>query len=229
MSEPTPRRVGAFVPARNGTSTGATPTGPVPDPVAASIAATHARRLAVAVDLWRKRVPARYRAATWESLCDADPPHDTAVLANLDGFCREPKDFLMFLGPVGTGKTHAACAVTDRLVRERGWTAKFLLATELFDELRFDSADRQASKRESIDVQILVIDDLFAASRGLTEWEEKQIDAILSRRWMDERSTIITTNLAPGSVRTVLGDRLHDRLRDGLAVVIKGDSRRGRG
>lgn len=187
----------------------------------------HERNLRRAVNVWSQQVPVRYRQADWESLLCAEPAHDPDTIADLDAFCRDPGPFLTLMGSVGPGKTYAAVAVADRLVRERCWISSFMITSELLDELRPPNTEWRDVKRHAVSCHLLVLDDLVAGGGGLTEWEEKQIDGILAKRWNEMRPTIITTNLNPDGLLGSVGKRSYDRIKDGVTVAITGESRRG--
>lgn len=212
----------------NGSGTTSDGTGEF-DKHAAAERLARGRRRKAAVEQWMASVPRRYTTAVWDNVLNAEPPYPADVLTDLDDYCHRTDlpPFLLLLGDVGTGKSYCAVAVANRLAVERGLTVRFVLASELLDELRFDNREWLAYKRGVIDADVLILDDILASNKVLTEWEEKQIDAILSRRWMEERATIITTNQGADGLRNALGDRLYDRIRDGVAVAFPGKSRRG--
>ncbi len=88
-------------------------------------------------------------------------------------------------GDVGTGKTHLACAIANRLFSEN-IPAKFINITSMLSELR---ENFNASKY--IKVPVLIIDDI-GKEKG-TEWVLEQIYCIVNQRYEDVKPTIFTT------------------------------------
>jgi DNA replication protein DnaC len=171
---------------------------------------------------WARAIPSRFVWAQLEDLTDHDPDTRTA-LADWSG---EPRGRnLVLLGPVGTGKTHAAVAAV-RALHDRGDEVVFLPVVELLDQLRPGGPEHALSEYAHADV--LVLDDLGAERP--TEWTGERLYALINRRWLEERPTVATTNLDPDPLRTALGERVFSRLVGNDAVVLRlaGKDRRRR-
>jgi DNA replication protein DnaC len=121
---------------------------------------------------------------------------------------------LLFIGGVGSGKTHVAVAVL-RAVIGRGFTGRYTNVVDLLDDLRaaFEPNAPQ-SGQEIIDdlvrVDLLVLDDLGAESP--TGWVHDRLYQIINRRYEENRPTIVTTNLALDELEKQVGPRITSRL-----------------
>jgi hypothetical protein len=130
---------------------------------------------------------------------------------------------LVILGPVGTGKSHLACAAI-RAASDEGATIAFKPIDEMLEELRPNGPERALDALTGVD--LLVIDDV--GGERATEWTAERLYAVVNRRWLDERPTIITSNLDRAALETHLGARTFSRLvgDKAIAVVLSGQDRR---
>ncbi len=164
---------------------------------------------------------------------------------------------LLFMGNIGTGKTHLAVAALKELVGTKGVRGLYVNAVELVQELQM-SFDGGGSSREEIlgpvtETELVVLDELGAGR--LTEWVQDLLYYLINSRYMNKRITIVTTNYldasrapehGPGSDATVaagrprslaydetLSDRISARLRSRLyemadVIDLRGDDYRTR-
>jgi DNA replication protein DnaC len=134
---------------------------------------------------------------------------------------------LLFLGPVGTGKTYAAYGAIQALVQsgarcrwecitEAGFVAKLRPRPRIDSEEEFERYSK---------VAVLVIDDMGASKD--TEWAAEQNYRLLDHRYAWNKPTIITSNLLPRELEPTLGERVASRLRAMTTTVsFKGADRR---
>jgi len=164
---------------------------------------------------WREarweQIPNRFRWAKIEDLAEAWRG-DVEAWATTEG----PAPNLVLYGPTGTGKTHAAVAAA-RLRFDAGDEVQFWPVVELLDGLR-PGGDLEVWDRAVTDADTLILDDL-GASRA-TDWTDERLYALINRRWLDERPTIVTTNLAPEDLMTAVGERIASRVLGCGAVVL---------
>lgn len=164
---------------------------------------------------WREarwnQIPNRFR---WARIGDLDPQwrSDVAGWASGDG----PRPNLVLFGPTGTGKSHAAVAAA-RLRFDLGDEVAFWPVVELLDGLR-PGSDLDIWDRVVYDTDCLVLDDL-GASRA-TEWTDERLYALVNRRWLDERPTVVTTNLDPDALAPAIGERMFSRIVGSGALVL---------
>lgn len=178
----------------------------------------HVTAAAVRRRLWEMNRPARFADADLGSL--APYQHHFA----LTQFVRERDDVLTLVlwGPAGTGKTHAAYALGNRLVAD-GARAACWSSTALNDAFRPGNDPTAYVTAQTCD--LLLLDDL--GRERMTEWTLERLQLVLDERWANRRRTIITTNLDGGAFQARYGDPIVDRLRDSCwRLKIDGPSRR---
>jgi DNA replication protein DnaC len=153
---------------------------------------------------------------------------------------------LLYMGSVGTGKTHLAVATLKELIVTKGTQGLYVNFLDLVQQLQMSFDGGGASREEILgpvtDAELLVLDELGAGR--LTEWVRDLLYYVINSRYMATRVTIFTTNYldAPqliqgaargsdgsGDYRPVqqqsmagerwqesLGDRISERLRSRL-------------
>jgi DNA replication protein DnaC len=147
------------------------------------------------------------------------------------GFIERQED-VVFLGPVGVGKTFLACALGHAACRA-GYEVLFLRADHLLQHLHQARADHSTEKvfRRLLAPDVLIIDD-FGLRRLDTQQSSDLYEVILERH--RRASTIVTTNRTidewiPLFDDPILAQSAIDRLaHNAYQVVIEGDSYRKR-
>ena len=148
---------------------------------------------------------------------------------------------LWLVGPPGTGKTHLGSAMVNYVIREKKQWAAIHSAREIVRMLRATWGNRDKSRgwdnrptteEELIDhlgcLQLLVLDEV-GVSYG-SDSETVQLFDVLDLRYRKELPTVLLSNLPVGELKTALGDRAYDRLREGAVLVpCKWESRRASG
>jgi DNA replication protein DnaC len=190
-------------------------------------------------------IPERYEHCTLADFAtDFSGAHRSLAAARLAAgrFVEEyplERTGLLFVGPIGTGKTHLAVGIVQELVRSKGVHCLFRDYRELLKEIQNSyNPSVQTTELEILgpvfEAEVLVLDELGAIKP--TEWVWDTVSHILNSRYNDKKTTIITTNfpdLPPGEVRTgrsssaaeaarqavrneTLGDRITERMRSRL-------------
>ena len=147
------------------------------------------------------------------------------------GFVERHQD-VIFLGPVGVGKTFLACALGHAACRA-GREVRFLRADHLLQRLHQSRADHSTEKvlRGLLAPDVLIIDD-FGLRRLDAEQSSDLYEVILERH--RRASTIVTSNRTidewiPLFDDPFLAQSAIDRLaHNAYQVVIEGDSYRKR-
>lgn len=172
-------------------------------------------------EAWIRVCPGGYRHAEFATL---DYPPE--ILRPLVGWLERARagagENLVFIGPVGTGKTYLGLAVAREL-HFADHSCRFEPATELLEALKpgGDGGDMARFAR----VDVLVIDDL--GTEWPTEWTACQLNRLLNLRSLERRPAVVTTNLQPPQLGELYGARFRSRLGDGAVVLsIGGNDRR---
>jgi DNA replication protein DnaC len=139
-------------------------------------------------------------------------------------------DSLLILGPVGRGKTFQAYGALRAVLGALpglGWVAASF--ADFTASLRpRQGVDTEAEMERYRSAGVLLLDDIGAAKGS--EWVEEVAYRLIDHRYNLMLPTIYATNLLPGTLRDVLGDRIASRLAETCRrVVLDGpDLRRGR-
>ena len=103
---------------------------------------------------------------------------------------------LLFMGSVGTGKTHLAVAALKELIATKGTHGLYVNAVQLVQELQMSFDGGGASREEILgpvtETEILVFDEIGAGR--LTDWVRDLLYYVINARYMTRRVTIFTTN-----------------------------------
>ena len=153
-------------------------------------------------------IPAQFSSATLEYF---DITHHTQEEArtNSQKFVDSypfKKRGLMFMGPVGIGKTHLAVGIIKKLTLEKGFPCKFVDFFQILSSIKEGYTEKKSEKEiiePYVKVPLLVIDELGKGRNN--EWEANILDQIISSRYSNtnELTTIITTNFTTRSESTL--------------------------
>lgn len=142
-------------------------------------------------------------------------------------FCREyARDFsmdadsLLMLGRTGLGKTHLSLAIAWE-VTDRGFGVVYTPVQQLIDKLEVNKFSYEAEQKERYtqDIQavttcdLLVLDDL--GTEMTTSFTLSALYNIVNTRLVEQRPTIINTNLEPQQLEKVYSQRMISRLMFG--------------
>ena len=135
-------------------------------------------------------------------------------------------------GPVGTGKTHTACALCMAALDDGIRLPKFRTMTGLFDELRsYDPRDPSDYRYAVLcGTGFLALDDM--GKEKMTDWKMEQLFSIIDRRYSHELPTVITSNLSLPQLAQSMGNDINgqaivSRVQEMCKVVeYKGSDRR---
>src|SRR5216683_945635 len=190
------------------------------------------------------RIPARYQHCTLQGYDAGDS--DSKWVAKIEAD-RVINDFLisdgrglLFVGPVGVGKTHLAVALLQELIQRyqvRGLFYQFgALLRRIQDSYNPVSKNSELAVLEPVfEADVLVLDELGASKP--TDWVRDTMMQIINTRYNDKRLTIFTTNYSDLRRNDKDGEILEDRigvpLRSRLyemckTVVIEGEDYRKR-
>lgn len=134
---------------------------------------------------------------------------------------------LWLVGQPGTGKTHLGSAMVRYFIHKRGTPAAIFSAREIVRMLRAswgrrDDMEPAETEEEIIrrlgSIGLLVLDEIGVGFSS--DAERVQLFDVLDLRYKLGRPTVVLSNLSSKDMKPILGDRLHDRLRDGAQVLI---------
>lgn len=136
---------------------------------------------------------------------------------------------VIFCGPAGSGKTHAAYAVIHAIRDKNPEMIAFMTTysnvfTALKSEFMSDSHDEMSSMWDRLNNDsgmydgLLFIDDL--SSQKLTDFEADKMTMFIDNRVNSYMPFMITTNVKPEDFKMVFGDRLASRLLGFCEIVL---------
>lgn len=118
-----------------------------------------------------------------------------------------------FVGPCGTGKSQLAVNLA-KYAMHHGKTALHVEAMELCEQVK-DTFNGDESAKQAIfrftRPSLLIIDEV---NRGLSQFDTRLIQRIISRRYDSMRDTILVSNETPEEFSTLVGDRVISRIND---------------
>ena len=138
---------------------------------------------------------------------------------------------IVMIGNPGTGKTHLAAAIADYIVRETECTAVFRSLHSILQAIK-STYGGDAGFTESDVLQLftspdlLIIDEVGATKSS--EFELATLFAIINTRYENNSPTVVITNLEAAELKSAIGDRCTDRLREGggRAIAFNWESKR---
>jgi len=140
---------------------------------------------------------------------------------------------LFIAGRVGTGKTFLANCIAKNLM-DKGKTVLYVAATE-FKQLVSDASygdwstkkDAQERKEIIFDADCVIIDDL--GTEVVNSLMQSELYALIERRDLFKKATVITSNLDMEGIRKVYSDRISSRIKNNyLCLYMPGDDNRGK-
>lgn len=217
-------------------------------PVCASEKAAEAKRVQAEIDArvsaenWQRQlrragIPERFRDRSLENYV-AKTPAQKRALAFAKAYADEFGDVLavgrsaIFIGMLGTGKTHLAAGIAMRVMRDQGKTALFSTVMRMIrtikDTWRRDSEWTESDAIESFASPDLLVLDEVGVQFG-SDAERLLLFDVLNERYERRRPTLLLSNLTAPEVSVYLGERVMDRLREdaGQIVVFDWASHRG--
>ena len=166
-------------------------------------------------------IPLRYRSKDFASFIADSQDKEKALSTAMEfahNFDQHYRDgtVVVFSGMPGTGKSHLAIAIAQAIMCRH--TALYTSAIDAVRMIR-DTWRRGSDKTETevlnllAGVHLLILDEV-GVQYG-TEAEQVNLFDIIDKRYRDLMPTILLTNQGKAGLKTFLGDRSFDRLREG--------------
>lgn len=184
----------------------------------------------VATLLQRTCIPKRFLERSFENYrAETDNQRKALHLAKLyaDKFEDRLKygGGLAFCGKPGTGKTHLATAIANKIIRT-GRTAVFATVLDICRSIKSTyNKNSSVTEREAIRYytapDLLIMDEV--GMQFGTDAEKLIVCEIMNNRYGDVKPTIVLSNLPEDQLGDYLGVRVIDRLKEGGGVVVAFD------
>jgi len=132
----------------------------------------------------------------------------------VDTFNTDFKNLLIY-GTVGSGKSLMSACVAKALL-EREYSVLYFSASalmDLFSKYTFDYKTRQemySAYSDIFECDLLIIDDL--GTETINNFSLTTLFTCLNERFLNEKSTIISTNLSPKDLSETYTERIYSRL-----------------
>lgn len=124
---------------------------------------------------------------------------------------------LLMYGPVGTGKSFLSGCIGKELL-EKGYSVIYFSAAGLFEKMtnnKFDYNKKEEMKQFENDIykcDLLIIDDLGTEFQN--NFTASEFFAILNQRHLNQKSTIISTNLSLIDIVNRYSERVISRIKE---------------
>jgi DNA replication protein DnaC len=117
---------------------------------------------------------------------------------------------LILAGNVGTGKGHLAVSIAKAAINN-GYSALFTSVSEVSNKINLAGFGKEPMIHNYIKPNLLILDEV---THGLNTITQNNLFDVLNGRALQVKSTIVITNLSMEELKTRLGERIIDRLRD---------------
>lgn len=136
---------------------------------------------------------------------------------------KEAKNFFVFLGNPGIGKTYT-CAAIYYYMKPKVNSIRYYSERDLLQRIRshIDSGtggDYLNQLHYLVDDEFLILDDL--GSSGVNEWRKEVLFEFIDYRYNLKKPTVITSNLSLKEIKESFGDRSYSRVAAKENLIIE--------
>lgn len=178
-------------------------------------------------------IPPRFRGKTIGGFV-AESQEQSRVKAFFIDYAKHLEQYIpqgrsvLMTGRPGTGKTHLACALLEA-ARESGFTGLFTSVGKIVRNVRSTwrgNGSEESVIKSYVDVDLLVVDEVGVQAGS--ENEQQILFAVLNGRYEEMKPTVVISNLDIAGVKSFIGERAFDRLREngGQALCFNWESKR---
>ncbi len=183
------------------------------------------------------RIPKRFWSITFDEIkrrginANSEPQFEQArtyadeIISNV-----QAGTGLILAGTPGTLKTTIATAVIRVAIELRigGLFVSMPGLPDIFGTQAKTNREEYARFQERLrSVPLLLMDDF--GGEGLERWVAGKVDGLITDRWHEEKSIIITTNLTADELKKAYSERVIDRLRNScIQINFSGPSQRSK-
>lgn len=178
----------------------------------------------------RAAIPPRFASRTLDNFIPQCEKSDRA-LRTATGYAKDFKEALakgqsmIFVGNVGSGKTHLASGIAHEVIRQ-GHQALFSTVLGAVRTVK-ETYRRDSTKTETEAILSLVEPDLLVLDEVGVQFgsdaEKLILFEIINGRYEHMKPTILLSNLNIDGLREYLGERVMDRLREGGGKMVAFD------
>ena len=152
------------------------------------------------------------------------------ALMTAQQYAAEPRDWLVFTGAYGCGKTHLAASIANSR-NDEGHPVLFVVVPDLLDHLRaaFNPQSPISYDKRFDEVRtasLLVLDDL--GTESATAWAREKLYQIINHRYAARLPTIITTAWAIQELDPKVATRVDDATRCKVFAILAPSYRGGK-
>lgn len=130
----------------------------------------------------------------------------------------KPKNFLVYCGSPGIGKTFLCAALTEWAFNKFGNDWRYWRENDLLKKLR-DSMDTMQGDyldvlKYMIDAEFLILDDIGSSTKE-SSWREEVLFAVIDYRYNNLKPTMFTSNYCQKEFQ----EKYHERVRSRLFSI----------
>ena len=159
----------------------------------------------------RANLGERFKRRTFENFdASKDEIAYQRCLEYSDNYKDREDNSLLIVGSYGTGKTHLAAAIANKLMSE-GVPVLFNTFSGHLNELKCEfNGGKGDYKRQMESVDMLILDDVGKEKQS--EWTQSIMFDVINHRYEHMLPIVITTNLQNAELKGYLGDAVWSRL-----------------
>ena len=171
-------------------------------------------------------IPERFKDRTLESYVAKTSGQQKALAfateyaENFDLVLREGRSAI-FVGKVGTGKTHLAIGIALSIMQQQR-SALFVTVQRLIRRVKDSWHTKEETESQVVDVfaspDLLVLDEVGVQFGS--EFEKQVLFDVLNTRYENRKPSILLSNIPKEQLSDYLGERVTDRLRENGGKVI---------